>query len=175
MTAGGRRWWCAAALLIACKGSGGSALDTEPLAPHLLSCEALLPPETREAILPGCTVTTERLCPTCGPLCILRSQTAADIQVSVAYDCQARYSTEDLSPLLESTLRRGGFEVPALGRAAAQHAPAPGMQQIVAWDSDTPCALIVTWLGGESERVVEATRGALSAASQSNVLAPSRP
>ena len=45
------------------------------------------------------------------------------------------------------SLRAGGTEVPALGKAAARREPVPGMLQVSAWDDDTPCGIVVTWLG----------------------------
>ncbi|MGZ3461505.1 MAG: hypothetical protein ACXU86_23695, partial [Archangium sp.] len=52
----------------------------------------------------------------------------------------------------------GGVEVPALGRAAARREPVPGMLQVVAWDDDTPCGIVVTWLGKDKERAVDLAR-----------------
>jgi hypothetical protein len=145
----------------ACRSQAGGPADAgvvpEPVA---LTCAALLAPELREA-LPGFTLREERTCPTCAPLCTFRSQTPPDTTVSLAYDCKARYATTDVMALLAPTLRAGGQEIPALGRAAARRAPVPGMLQVITWDDDTPCALVVTWLGAESERAVDIARLAL--------------
>jgi hypothetical protein len=35
------------------------------------------------------------------------------------------------------------------------------MLQVLTWDEDTPCALVVTWLGAETERAVDLARLAL--------------
>jgi hypothetical protein len=55
------------------------------------------------------------------------------------------------------------------------------MLQVVAWDDDTPCALVVTWLGGDTERALEVARAGLRAATPGSlagtpaVLPPSPP
>jgi hypothetical protein len=128
------------------------------------SCEVLLPSELRELALPGFSVTEDRACPSCGPRCTFRSADEPGTTVSLAYNCQPRDPTADVRELLEPTLSAGGVEVPALGRAAARRAPVPGMLQVVAWDDDTPCVLVVTWLGGGPERAVDVMRTALQAA-----------
>jgi hypothetical protein len=146
-----------------------------PTAPALvvpaegLRCELLLPPELRDALLPGAQLTQERPCPTCGPVCSLRVQGPPQALASVAYDCRARVGTDYLQ-LLQPTLRAGGEEVPALGRAAARTSPAPGMLQVVSFDDDTPCSLVVTWLGTGAERAVDLARVALQAATHDSVL-----
>lgn len=138
------------------------------LGPH---CEALLPGDVRELTLPGATLKEERACLDCGPLCTLRSAAEPDATVSFAYNCQPADSTADLRELVEPTLRAGGVEVPALGRAAARRSPVPGMLQVVAWDDDTPCVLVVTWLGRGNERAVDVMRTALMAVTSAS-LAP---
>jgi hypothetical protein len=144
--------------------------------PEDLHCEVLLPPDVREPLLPGARLEEQRRCPTCPPVCSLRAAAAADTVVSVAYDCRARVDTDALR-LLQPTLRAGGEEVPALGRAGARSAPAPGMLQVVTLDDDTPCQLVVTWLGTGSERAVELARVALNAANPDTVrgIAPPPP
>ncbi|XSE92865.1 hypothetical protein VZL07_20795 [Pseudomyxococcus flavus] len=129
----------------------------------LPDCEVLLPPDDRELMLPGFTLKQEqeRTCPTCGPLCTFRSESEPDVSVSIAWDCNARYAQADVHALLAPTLQAGGVEVPALGRAAVRRTPAQGMSQVLTWDDDTDCALVVTWLGGEMERAVEVARSAL--------------
>jgi hypothetical protein len=130
--------------------------------PGALTCEALIPLEVREA-LPGFLLEEQRPCPTCGPLCSFRSPSPPDTTVSLAYDCRARRARTEVGALLEPTLRAGGVEVPALGRAAARRELVPGMVQVVAWDDDTPCLLVVTWLGADTARAVDIARLALSA------------
>ena len=148
-----------------------------------LRCEVLLPPDVRDRVLPGASLSETRRCPTCAPVCSLGPAagspdggSAADTVVSVAYDCRARVEADALR-LLEPTLRAGGEEVPALGRAAARTAPAPGMLQVVTLDDDTPCQLVVTWLGAGSERALELARVALRAADPDTVrgIAPPPP
>jgi hypothetical protein len=126
-------------------------------------CEVLLPEDVRELALPGASLREERTCATCGPLCTLRSAAEPDTTVSFAYSCEPRAPSTDVRELLAPTLKAGGVEVPALGRAAAQRSPAPGMLQVMAWDDDTPCALVVTWLGRGNERAVDIMRTALQA------------
>jgi hypothetical protein len=77
----------------------------------------------------------------------------------------------EVRELLAPTLKAGGVEVPALGRAAAPRAPVPGMLQVVAWDDDSPCALVVTWLGGGPERAVDVMRTALQAVTSASLAA----
>lgn len=130
----------------------------------LPACEALLPTDVRELMLPGFTLKEEtRTCPSCGPLCTFRSASEKDVSVSVTWDCQPHYAQADTHALLEPSLRAGGEEVTALGRAAARRAPAQGMLQVMAWDDDTPCALVVTWLGGDPEQALDVARTALTA------------
>ncbi|MBZ4414949.1 hypothetical protein [Myxococcus sp. RHSTA-1-4] len=140
----------------------------------LPGCDVLLPTDVRELTLPGFSMKEERACPTCGPLCALRSETEKDVTVSVMWDCNQRYTDADVRALLAPTLRAGGLEVPALGRAAARRAPAQGMLQVLTWDDDTPCALVVTWLGGDPERALDVARSALTATTPA-VLAPPPP
>ncbi|MCE9669419.1 hypothetical protein LY474_16535 [Myxococcus stipitatus] len=129
----------------------------------LARCDTLLPADQRELMLPGFTLQEERACPTCAPLCVLRSATEKDVSVSVTWDCKPHYAEADLHALLAPTLRAGGEEIPALGRAAARRAPVQGMMQVMTWDDDTPCALIVTWLGGTPEQAVDVARIAVGA------------
>ncbi|MBN1210814.1 MAG: hypothetical protein JXB05_38555 [Myxococcaceae bacterium] len=143
-----------------------------PLAPAAGTthrCEALLPRHVRELALPGFDVKEDTACATCGPRCTFRSAAEPGITVSLAYDCAPRAPSADVRELLAPTLNSGGVEVPALGRAAARRTPVMGMLQVVAWDDDTPCVLIVTWLGGGSERAVEVMRTALLAATTTAV------
>lgn len=140
----------------------------------LPSCEVLLPADVREGMLPGFTMKQERTCPTCGPLCTFRSASEKDVTVSVTWDCQPHYTQADPHALLAPSLQAGGEEIPALGRAAARRSPAQGMLQVMAWDDDTPCALIVTWLGGEPEQALDVARLALTA-TRPELLHPAAP
>jgi hypothetical protein len=134
-----------------------------------LGCEALLPTDLRELVLPGFSVTEDRACDSCGPRCAFRSAAEPGTTVSLAYNCKPRDPSADVREMLTPTLNAGGLEVPALGRAAARRAPIPGMLQVVAWDDDTPCVLVVTWLGKGSERAVDVMRTALQATTASSV------
>jgi hypothetical protein len=150
-----------ALLLCACR-SPESANAGELPSPYALTCITLVPTEVRNA-LPDFTVHQERPCPGCGPLCIFRSKEQPDVTISLAYDCRPRDADLDMHALVGPTLQAGGVEVPALGRAAARREPVPGMMQVVAWDDDTPCSLIVTWLGEGRERAQDLARMALAA------------
>jgi hypothetical protein len=141
--------------------------------PH--RCEALLPRDVRELALPGFDVREDTACATCGPICTFRSAAEPGTTVSLAYNCEPKDPNADVRELLAPTLNAGGAEVPALGRAAARRNPVVGMLQVVAWDDDTPCALIVTWLGGDPERAVELMRTALQAATTATVTAAHPP
>lgn len=152
-----------AMVLGACHSRDTGAADAGVVPPpNALTCEALVPVDVRES-LPGFTMKEERPCPTCGPLCVFRSAEQKDVSVSIAYDCRRRPETTDIQALLAPTLRAGGVEVPALGKAAARREPVPGMYQVVAWDDDTPCSIVVTWLGKDPERALDITRLALAA------------
>ncbi|AKQ68741.1 putative lipoprotein [Myxococcus hansupus] len=129
----------------------------------LPDCDVLLPADDRELMLPGFTMTQERSCPTCGPLCAFRSESEPGVAVSITWDCNTRHPQADLHGLMAPSLQAGGVEVPALGRAAVRRTPAQGMSQVLAWDDDTDCAVVVTWLGGETERAVDVARSALIA------------
>ncbi|WP_141617742.1 hypothetical protein [Myxococcus sp. AB036A] len=170
MRAGGRAALFMALALAACRSrpSDTPAVDAGTPAPPaeraaLPDCEVLLPADDRELMLPGFTMKQERACPTCGPLCSFRSDAEPGLAVSITWDCNARYAQSDIHELMAPTLQAGGVEVPALGRAAVRRAPAQGMSQVLAWDDDTDCAVVVTWLGGETERAVEVARSALTA------------
>jgi hypothetical protein len=114
-------------------------------------------------------MTEDRACDSCGPRCAFRSAAEPGTTVSLAYNCKPRDPSADVRELLAPTLNAGGVEVPALGRAAARRAPIPGMLQVVAWDDDTPCVLVVTWLGRNSERAVDMMRTALQATTATSV------
>ncbi|WP_375743321.1 hypothetical protein NR800_34300 [Corallococcus interemptor] len=150
-------------------GAGTGASDAGAIGPPgrpstltLPSCEELLPADLRDLTLNGFTMKEERACPTCGPVCSLRSAALADVSVSVAYDCQPQYTTADVRALLAPTLNAGGEEIPALGRAAARRNPVQGMTQVVAWDDDTPCVVVVTWLGDDPDRAMDVARLAVT-------------
>ncbi|MFL5344948.1 MAG: hypothetical protein ACJ8AT_09140 [Hyalangium sp.] len=140
-----------------------------------LGCDALLPADLRELALPGFSVKEEKACPTCGPLCTFRAAAEPGTTVSLAYNCEPRDPSVDVRELLAPTLKAGGVEVPALGRAAARRTPVPGMLQVVAWDDDTPCVLVVTWMGTGPERAVEVMRTALQGVSASSLAAAHAP
>ncbi|SDD30021.1 hypothetical protein [Myxococcus virescens] len=170
MRAGGRAALFMALALAACRSrpSDTPVVDAGTPAPPaeraaLPDCEVLLSADDRELMLPGFTMKQERACPTCGPLCSFRSDAEPGLAVSITWDCNARYAQSDIHELMAPTLQAGGVEVPALGRAAVRRAPAQGMSQVLAWDDDTDCAVVVTWLGGETERAVEVARSALIA------------
>jgi hypothetical protein len=158
----------------ACRASGpGAPLDAglppPPGAATGASCEALLPADLRELVLPGFTVKEDRACAQCGPLCTFRATAEPGTTVSLSYNCEPRDPAADVRELLAPTLNAGGVEVPALGRAAARRSPVPGMLQVVAWDDDTPCVLVVTWLGTGPERAVDVMRTALQAANTASL------
>lgn len=173
-----------ALVLGACRASapGASADAGPPPAPEVAAlsppspgsatsqgCEALLPTDLRELVLHGFTVSEDRACPSCGPRCTFRSADEPGTTVSLAYNCEPRDPSADVRELLEPTLNAGGVEVPALGRAAARRSPIPGMLQVVAWDDDTPCVLVVTWLGGRTDRAEDVMRTALQSANATSV------
>jgi hypothetical protein len=181
-----RAGWGVALILVlgACRGSSpGASTDAglppssevaatpppPPEATSSLGCEALLPTDLREFVLPGFSVMEDRACDSCGPRCAFRSAAEPGTTVSLAYNCTPRDPSADVRELLTPTLNAGGVEVPALGRAAARRAPIPGMLQVVAWDDDTPCVLVVTWLGRGSERAVDVMRTALQSATATSV------
>ncbi|AGC42707.1 putative lipoprotein [Myxococcus stipitatus DSM 14675] len=171
MRAGGGRaaLWVTLALGLACRSrtaepAPDAGAARAPVTQETLpACEVLLPADVREAMLPGFTMKQERTCPTCGPLCIFRSASEKDVTVSVTWDCRPHYAQADPHALLAPSLQTGGEEIPALGRAAARRSPAQGMLQVMTWDDDTPCALVVTWLGGEPEQALDVARAALTA------------
>lgn len=134
-----------------------------------LGCEALLPTDLRGPMLSGFSMSEDRACDTCGPRCTFRSVGEPATTISLAYNCEPRAPWADVRELLAPTLEAGGVEVPALGRAAARRSPTPGMLQVVAWDDDTPCVLVVTWLGRGPERAVDVMRTALQAATATSV------
>lgn len=140
-----------------------------PPPPAALGCEALLPMDLRGPMLTGFTLSEERACRSCGPRCTFRSAAEPGTTISLAYNCEPREPSADVRQLLAPTLNAGGVEVPALGRAAARRAPIPGMLQVVAWDDDTPCVLVVTWMGRGPERAVEVMRTALQATTAASV------
>jgi len=161
----------------ACRSSGpGASADAgtpppppPPGATTGANCEALLPTDLRELVLPGFTVKEDRACAQCGPLCTFRAVAEPGTTVALSYNCEPRDPAADVRELLAPTLNAGGVEVPALGRAAARRAPVPGMLQVVAWDDDTPCVLVVTWMGTGPERAVDVMRTALQAANTASV------
>ncbi|NRD50098.1 hypothetical protein [Corallococcus exiguus] len=142
--------------------AGAIGLPGRPSTLTLPSCEELLPADLRDLTLNGFTMKEERACPTCGPVCSLRSAALAGVSVSVAYDCQPNYANADVRALLEPTLNVGGEEIPALGKAAARRNPVQGMTQVVAWDDDTPCVVVVTWLGDDPDRAMDVARLAVT-------------
>jgi hypothetical protein len=165
----------------ACRSRDAGKADAGVLPPpSALTCEGLVAPEVRDA-LPGFTLKEERTCPGCGPLCTFHSEEQKDVTLSIAYDCRRHFEGEDVRGLLVPTLRAGGVEVPALGRAAARREPVPGMLQVVTWDDDTPCGIVVTWLGKDRERALDIARMTLFATTNERLVragtaaAPSTP
>ena len=142
--------------------AGATGLPGRPSPLTLPSCEELLPADLRDLTLNGFTMKEARACPTCGPVCSLRPAAQADVSVSVAYDCQPGYANADVRALLAPTLNAGGEEVPALGKAAARRNPVQGMTQVVTWDDDTPCVVVVTWLGDDPDRALDVARLAVT-------------
>ncbi|RKH54343.1 hypothetical protein D7V93_25725 [Corallococcus llansteffanensis] len=145
------------------KDAGAIGLPGRPSPLTLPTCDVLLPADLRDLTLNGFTMKEERGCPTCGPVCMLRSAATPDVSVSVAYDCQPGYAGADVRALLEPMLNAGGEEVSALGRAAARRNPVQGMTQVVAWDDDAPCVVVVTWLGDDPDRAMDVARLAVTA------------
>lgn len=172
MRAGWAGGWVLVLALGGCRASGpATSVDAgqpppppPPGAATAASCEALLPSDMRELVLPGFTVKEDRACAHCGPQCTFRAAAEPGTTVSLSYSCEPKDSSVEVRELLAPTLNAGGVEVPALGRAAARRSPVPGMLQVVAWDDDTPCVLVVTWLGTGPERAVDVMRTALQMA-----------
>ncbi|KFE61045.1 hypothetical protein [Hyalangium minutum] len=172
MRAGWGRGLVLTLALGACRVSGPSASadagqpppPPPPGAATGASCEAMLPSDLREWVLPGFTVKEDRACARCGPLCTFRAAAEPGTTVSLSYNCEPKDPSVEVRELLAPTLNAGGVEVPALGRAAARRSPVPGMLQVVAWDDDTPCVVVVTWMGTGPERAVDVMRTALQAA-----------
>ncbi|MCY1035551.1 hypothetical protein OV207_29190 [Corallococcus sp. BB11-1] len=167
----GRGAWLVALALGACSRPGANTgaadagaigLPGRPSPLAIPSCDVLLPEDLRDLTLNGFTMKEERACPSCGPLCTLRSAAAPDVSLSVTYDCQPGYAGADVRALLAPTLNAGGEEVSALGRAAARRSPVQGMTQVVAWDDDTPCVVVVTLLGDDPDRAMDVARLALT-------------
>ena len=159
----------------ACRSRDAGTPDAGVLPPpSALTCEGLVTPEIRDA-LSGFTLKEERTCPTCGPLCTFRSDEQKDVTISIAYDCHKHPDGQDVRGLLAPTLRAGGVEVPALGRAAARREPVPGMLQVVTWDDDTPCGIVVTWLGKDKERALDIARLALFATTPERLMRAGEP
>ncbi|RYZ37334.1 MAG: hypothetical protein EOO71_28390 [Myxococcaceae bacterium] len=142
--------------------AGVIGLPGRPSSLVIPSCDVLLPEDLRDLTLNGFAMKEERACPTCGPLCTLRSAATPEVSLSVAYDCQPGYASADVRALLAPTLNAGGEEVSALGRAAARRSPVQGMTQVVAWDDDTPCVVVVTLLGDEPDRAMDVARLAVT-------------
>jgi hypothetical protein len=154
----------------ACRSRDPGSSDAGVLPPpSALSCDGLLSPEVRES-LPGFSVKEERPCPTCGPLCTFRSTEQKGTSVSIAYDCRKRPEGTEPQDLLVPALRAGGTEVPALGKAAVRREPVPGMLQVSTWDDDTPCGIVVTWLGKDKERALDIARLTLFATTPERLL-----
>lgn len=172
MRAGWAGGWVLVLALGGCRASGPStSVDAgqpppppPPGAATAASCEALLPSDMRELVLPGFTVKEDRACAHCGPQCTFRAAAEPGTTVSLSYNCEPKDPSVEVRELLAPTLNAGGVEVPALGRAAARRSPVPGMLQVVAWDDDTPCVLVVTWMGTGPERAVDVMRTALQMA-----------
>ena len=154
--------WLVLALGACRSRSTGTADAGFPPFANALSCAQLVSPDVRDS-LPGFTLQEERPCPTCGPLCTFHSTEQKDVTVSIAYDCREHFAGEDVQALLQPTLRANGTEIAAMGRAAARREPVPGMLQVSAWDDDTPCGIIVTWLGPDKERALDLARMTLFA------------
>lgn len=163
MRAGRGVWMVVALVLGACRSRAPGTADAGALPPPgALRCEGLVAPEIRDN-LPGFALSEERSCPTCAPLCVLRSAEQKDVSLSIAWDCREHFQGEDLQALITPVLKAGGMEVPAMGRAAARREPVPGMLQVSTWDDDTPCGIVVTWLGPDKERALDIARMALFA------------
>jgi hypothetical protein len=159
----------------ACRSRDAGTTDAGTLPPPgALNCEALVSAEVRDS-LPGFRLTEERPCPTCGPMCTFRSAEQKDVTVSISYDCRKRFEGQDVRGLLSPALRAGGVEVPALGRAAARREPVPGMLQVSAWDDDTPCGIVVTWLGKDRERALDIARMTLFATTPERLMQAGSP
>ncbi|WNG39665.1 hypothetical protein F0U61_42820 [Archangium violaceum] len=164
-----------ALVLGACRSRNEGTNDAGVLPPpSALTCEGLVAIEVRES-LPGFTLKEERPCPSCGPLCTFQSAEQKDVTVSIAYDCRKHFEGEDVRALLGPTLRAGGVEVPAMGKAAARREPAPGMLQVSAWDDDTPCGIVVTWLGKDKERALDIARTTLFTTTNERLLQAGTP
>ncbi|WP_199729175.1 hypothetical protein [Corallococcus sp. CA053C] len=145
------------------KDAGAIGPPGRPSPLTLPACDVLLPADLRDLTLNGFTMKEDRGCPTCGPVCTLRSAALPEVSVSVAYDCQPGYANADVRALLAPMLNAGGEEVSALGKAAARRNPVQGMTQVVAWDDDTPCVVVVTWLGDDPDRAMDVARLAVTA------------
>ena len=162
-------------VLGACRSRTGGPADAGVLpAPGALTCERLVTPNVLDD-LPGFSMKQERACPTCGPLCVFHSAEQKDVTVSIAYDCRRPFEGEDLQGLLAPALKAGGEEVPAMGRAAVRREPVPGMLQVSAWDDDTPCAVVVTWMGTNKDRAPKLMRSVLFATTPELLAHPGPP
>lgn len=137
-----------------------------------LSCELLVPAAVRETFLKDWSeepVPEAAGIPNAPRRCHFVKGTPPS-RVKLAFDCRRRATDAELERMKQVLLTDQALEVPGLGRAAVKHTSRPGLVQLTTWDADSPCYLLVTWLGEGNEQVSEVARALLDGLDAQKVL-----
>lgn len=141
-----------------------------------LSCELLVPPGTREAFLKDWAEEPPPAVadiPNAPRRCHFVKGTPAN-QVKLAFDCRRRVTDTELARMKRVLLTEQAIEVPALGRGAVKLTPRPGLVQLTTWDADSPCYVLLTWMGEGNELISDLARALLDGLETQKVL-PAEP
>lgn len=156
-------WWMCVLCLAACsEGTGPDAGSSELAAMQRDErCAERLPASLRSALLAGFEERAPRQLGSHwvgDPLVCTFANPTTHARLTVTADCRTRSRPRELAAVRERVLEEEGTEVPDLGRAAVRARPEAQLEQLTAWDDDSPCTFTVTWFGEGREQALELLR-----------------
>lgn len=156
-----RRWpVCLLAMFAACRQGPAALPDAGP--PEVaVECERLIPASVRQAQLAEWSpAPLTRPAVSASTACLFAH---GEARLTVLIDCHREATAGELHRARDLLLSRDGVELPHLGRLAVRAVTTGELEQLTAWDSDTPCVVTSTWLGEGHERTTDFVRAVLEA------------
>lgn len=160
----GRGGWLMAALcMVGC--SRGAAPDAG--SPELAAlqrderCAERIPASLRQSVLAGFEERTPRQLGAewvGDPLVCTFAHPTNHAKLTVTADCRTPAKEREIEAVREHVLEQEGTEVTGVGRAAVRMKPGKALEQLTAWDDDTPCTFTVTWHGEGRDQALEVLR-----------------
>lgn len=177
----GRGGWVMAMLFaMGCSRSGAPDAGNPQLAVlHRADrCAERIPADVRAALLSGWEEHAPQQLGSAwvdDPLVCAFAQPTSGARLTLTFDCRHRAKDREVEAVRERILEEQGTELTGIGRAALRAKPTGELEQLTAWDDDSPCTLTVTWAGEGREQAVALLRPLLTPDTAAPPAQPSAP